>query len=270
MITEYLENERQRLESLMLSANDDIESAPEGSLRITHTDGKVRFRHKVSTKDRSGTYLRKDQLPIAMALAQKAYADQFIKNITPKMDMINSLIREYEDNSPESAYFKENVARQQLIKPYIISDEEYARNWLAQPFEPNPKHPENRTHETANGEKVRSKSEVIIADNLKMLGIPYKYEAPVTLDNTEKGTKAITVYPDFTCLNIKRRKVIYLEHFGKMDDPDYRHKEFFWKLKNYEAAGLIQGKNLLMTFEDDNHHLNFNNYELAIEELLLN
>ena len=32
----------------------------------------------------------------------------------------------------------------------------------------------------------------------------------------------------------------------------------------------IQGKNLIMTFEDDDHPFNFANYRLAIEELLLN
>ena len=36
------------------------------------------------------------------------------------------------------------------------------------------------------GERVRSKSEKIIADKLYMLGIPYRYEYPLVLDGNYK------------------------------------------------------------------------------------
>ncbi|WP_024866498.1 hypothetical protein [Butyrivibrio sp. FCS014] len=263
MILEDLRKEQLRLESLLMSAKKDMEQAPQGSLRITHTDGRVRFRHRENTQDRSGIYIPKDKLSIAKALAQKAYAGKFIKTIAPKLDMISELIKEYEINSSQAVFEAQNEIRQQLTTPYIMSDEEFVQKWLAIPYEPNLKHPENKDQTTANGEKVRSKSEVIIADNLKILGIPYKYEAPLTLPNN------ITIYPDFTCLNVKRRKVIYYEHFGRMGDPEYRDRDFFWKLRQYESAGIIQGKKLIMTFEDEDHHFDFSSYKNTIEEHLL-
>lgn len=58
---------------------------------------------------------------------------------------------------------------------------------------------------TAKGEKVRSKSEVIIADVLSREGIPYRYEYPLYLKGIGK------VHPDFTVLNVKQRKEIYWE-----------------------------------------------------------
>ncbi|WP_024865848.1 hypothetical protein [Butyrivibrio sp. FCS014] len=104
MILEDLRKEQLRLESLLMSAKKDMEQAPQGSLRITHTDGRVRFRHRENTQDRSGIYIPKDKLSIAKALAQKAYAGKFIKTIAPKLDMISELIKEYEINSSQAVF----------------------------------------------------------------------------------------------------------------------------------------------------------------------
>lgn len=52
---------------------------------------------------------------------------------------------------------------------------------------------------------MRSKSEVIIADLLNKEGIPYRYEFPLYLKEFN------TVYPDFTILNVRKRKEIYWE-----------------------------------------------------------
>ena len=287
MLIDKLQAEKLRLEELMLSAEKDIHNAPEGSLRITQTGGEYRFRHRETKSDRNGTYLTKDQINIAQALAQKAYAEKFKKAVEPKLELINAVINEYNDNTLEAPYKEQNAVRQQLTKPYIISDEEIVRKWLAIPYEPNPKHPEERDQKTANGELVRSKSEVIIADNLKMLGIPYKYEAPrsrpLVVERADArgafrsgnvspegyNTRTTTIYPDFTCLNVRRRKLIYIEHYGLMDSQEYRNKEFFWKIRHFEDAGIIQGNNLIMTFEDGINHFNFSDYKKAIEELLL-
>ena len=40
------------------------------------------------------------------------------------------------------------------------------------------------------------------------LSIPYKYECPLQLSN------GMIIYPDFTVLDVKRRKVWYWEHRG--------------------------------------------------------
>ena len=273
----YLQEERHRLERLLLSAKQDKEHAPEGCLRVARGGKNPEFYHRETKEDRIGTYISRDRQSIAQALAQKTYAEKFIKTITPKLDLIDAMIIEYEANQPEMVYPSQNDIRQRLVKPYTIDDEEFARRWLEIPYEPNPKFPEKKDQKTANGEWVRSKSEVIIADNLKMLGIPYKYEAPVKIPTTSEGNAyhamveapSSLVYPDFTCLNVRRRKLVYIEHFGIMDSPEYRDREFFWKIRNYESAGIIQGKNFIMTFEDDDHTFNFANYRCAIEELLL-
>ena len=277
IIIDYLQEEKQRLEKLLQSAIQDKDRAPEGCLRVARKGDHPEFYHRASKEDRLGCYIHKDRIDIAQALAQKTYADRFIKSLNPKLDLIDSIIHEYETNQSEEVYTRQSEIRQSLIKPYLIKDTEFAKRWLGIPYEPNPKFPEKKDQKTANGEWVRSKSEVIIADNLKMLGIPYKYEAPVKIPATSEGNAyhamveapSSLVYPDFTCLNVRRRKLVYIEHFGIIDSPEYRDREFFWKIRNYESAGIIQGRNFIMTFEDDDHTFNFANYRCAIEELLL-
>lgn len=56
---------------------------------------------------------------------------------------------------------------------------------------------------TMKNERVRSKSEKIIADELYMQKIPYKYELPIQLEN--RG-RIIEIYPDFTAINKRTGK----------------------------------------------------------------
>ena len=103
-------------------------------------------------------------------------------------------------------------------------------------------------NKTDRGEYVRSKSELIIANMLYRDGIPYEYERPVMLKN-----KTIK-YPDFTVLNTRTGREYLFEHFGMMDDPEYRFKNLE-KIKDYENSGYIQGINLIMSFETKDNPL---------------
>ena len=67
-------------------------------------------------------------------------------------------------------------------------------------------------------ERVRSKSEKIIADELYRHGIPYKYEFPIELQG---WNNKLTIYPDFTALNKRTGKKWIIEHLGMMDKNSY-------------------------------------------------
>ncbi len=95
---------------------------------------------------------------------------------------------------------------------------------------------------TERGERVRSKSEKILADYFYHRGIQYKYEHPLYL----KGYG--TVYPDFTFLSKRTRKEIYWEHDGKMDDPAYAQNAVR-KIQAYEDNDIYPGERLILTFE---------------------
>lgn len=117
---------------------------------------------------------------------------------------------------------------------------------------------------TTNNERVRSKSEKIIADELHMKHIPYKYEMPIQLVN--RG-RIIQIYPDFTVLNKNTGKKWIIEHLGMMDKESY-YENAMYKLDLYERNGWLQGKNLILLHESSVSPLNTVVVKQYIEEYL--
>lgn len=113
---------------------------------------------------------------------------------------------------------------------------------------------------TEKGERVRSKSEKIIADKLFLLGIPYRYECPLHLSDR------LVVYPDFTILRVAERKELYWEHFGMMDDADYVENVML-KISSYEKNGVFLGIDLFATFETSRKPLNARALDVMLKEL---
>lgn len=121
-------------------------------------------------------------------------------------------------------------------------DEDFIAAWQHLPYTGKPFEINAPEFFTSTGVRVRSKSEIIIADALDRAGIPYRYEFPASI----KGWG--TLYPDFTGLDVRTRKEIIWEHFGLMGDTDYSENTL-QKIAHYAASGYILGKNLIATFE---------------------
>ena len=88
-------------------------------------------------------------------------------------------------------------------------------------------------HRTTRGDLVRSKSEVIIANELLAQGIDrYEYEAELKLPNGERR------YPDFTIVDDDTGECYYWEHLGLLHNPDYTRR---WerKLALYRDANIL-------------------------------
>lgn len=115
---------------------------------------------------------------------------------------------------------------------------------------------------TEKGERVRSKSEKILADYFYRNNILYQYEKPLYL----KGYG--TVYPDFTFLSKKTRKEIYWEHEGMMDKPEYA-KSAVKKIELYQRNGIHLGERLILTFETELTVLNSQIVEELVERYLV-
>jgi len=115
---------------------------------------------------------------------------------------------------------------------------------------------------TEKGERVRSKSEKILADYFYRNNILYQYEKPLYL----KGYG--TVYPDFTFLSKKTRKEIYWEHEGMMDKPEYA-KSAVKKIESYQRNGIHLGERLILTFETELTVLNSQIVEELVEKYLV-
>ena len=113
-------------------------------------------------------------------------------------------------------------------------------------------------HRTANGELVRSKSEVIIANALYYHHINYQYEPELVLEGRVKR-------PDFKISDEDTGEEWYWEHCGMMDDPKYRKR---WEEKKafYKKNGIEEGKNLIVTY-DEQGSLDSQKVEKIIEDI---
>ncbi len=249
-----------KMEQRIMLLRKEIERAekglmkyPEGRLRIS----KARFYMVENREKPTGMYISKKNIKLIKALAQKNYNERFIKMGTIELKALENAIEIIKRVNAETAYSGLSEERKDLVEPYIIPDDEYVKAWLSQTFEENPAYPEKKRYSTKKGDKVRSKSEVIIADILYDLNIPYHYEKPVILKNGEIR------YPDFTLLDIRERKEVYYEHMGLLDDEDYLDYNLK-KIEEYRNSGISFHKNLIVTWEATNHQLD----NKALEEML--
>lgn len=246
------------LEQLCEHVEKLFESAPEGTLRIS----KNQFYHVVDKGDTSGKYIKKKNQKLIRDLAQKDYNIKLLKAVEKKKSTLQQLLDSYIPDSEKQTFEKLSSERQKLVKPYYLPDKQFIEEWERINY-PIIFHPEEgKEIYTEKGEAVRSKSEKILADKLKLLEIPYHYEKPLQL----KGFGV--VHPDFTVLNKRTRKVYYWEHFGIMDDQDYCVKAIK-KIETMEKNGIFPGRNLIITCETANHPLNVRIVELLINEYLL-
>lgn len=135
-----------------------------------------------------------------------------------------------------------------MITPWFETEETFVNKWKEKIRANTNEFPKEVELYTEAGECVRSKSEKILADGFRRMGIPYVYEPELEL------TDGSRMYPDFALLHKGKRKTIYFEHFGMMDYPEYSAKAIK-KITKYEENGYWFGDNFLCTFETSENPL---------------
>ena len=265
-IIEILEKRKREIELELPRLEKALKNTPEGCLRISKKKKGVEYYH-VHEKMEKVKYLSKNKEPeLIMQLAQKGYNQNAILDLKIEIQKINALLEAYKSNNIDTVYEAYIPERKKLVEPVALSEEEFAKRWQQQPYIKK-KFDENdiSNHYTEKNERVRSKSEIIIANLLRYHNIPYKYECPLALKYNPYGRD---VYPDFTILNKRNRKIYYLEHLGMMDDEEYIRKAFE-RIMIYEKNGIILGKNLVITYETSKSTLDVRTVEKIIAEFLI-
>ncbi len=69
-------------------------------------------------------------------------------------------------------------------------------------------------------------------------------------------------------LNVRKRKEVILEHFGKMDDFRYVSKNIP-KIDIYQKNGFFPGDNFIMSFETSQYPLDVRTIDILIVKYLL-
>ena len=261
-ILEKVEEELKMLDEIISKAERSLKTAPEGILRISRCRGTTQYYRRENEMDKNGQYIKKKNRKLAHGLAQKEYDMEMLVAAKEQKEKLYGFLKEYIPNQMMNVYQQLSSKRQQLITPYILSQEQYVKEWESRLYKGKEFGPDVPEIYTEKGERVRSKSEKILADKFNLMGIPYHYECPLRL-----GGYGI-VYPDFTLLNKRTRREYYLEHFGRMDDEIYS-EHVVSKLESYQKNGIFPGEKLLMTFETSKKALNIKAVEQMISKYLI-
>ncbi|WP_407456688.1 hypothetical protein [Fibrobacter sp.] len=190
----------------------------------------------------NGKFVPKAEIKKAIAIAQRDYNSATAEVISKQIAALDRLLAEYRPNTLDETFTQLHPGRRALVTPVREPDADFVASWQHTPYTSKPFEINAPEYFTSTGVRVRSKSEVIIADALSRAGIPFHYEYPTSIKSWG------TLYPDFTCLDIRTRKEIIWEHFGLMGDPDYTENTV-QKIAHYATSGYTLGKNLIATFE---------------------
>lgn len=260
-----LRKRKEQLESIMEHTQESLNDAPEGGIRCAYSiaNNRMQYFWRKDAKDKWGQYIKKDYRDIIPKLLQKKYNKNIMKLAEKELADINTFLEKHDKDMLIEEFKNMHEKNRSMVAPVIYDDETYATLWQNKSFESKSfRDSDSTTYYTKRGERVRSKSEILIANALFDAGIPYRYEYPVSLKN------GIVVHPDFTVLNKKTRKVYYWEHWGRLDDRDYV-KDNLKKISQYSQVGIVQGNNLLITFETSNSPLSTKDIQAMLALLFL-
>lgn len=266
--TKIAKEEVLRLEDTLKRIDAFLSKAPEGCLKWQNKQGKMYYYHQFMNVDNwTRKYIKKSEVSLAKALAQKHYYGVIRPILRKKLNELKRFLEKCPTDELEKVYDNLSIERRNLVVPIQMGVKEKIRQWQAENYEKNMMYPENLRYETEQGDVVRSKSEVIIANILfqNRKDILYKYERP--LEVIENGRKK-TNYPDFTILNIHTGKVIYWEHAGRMDDPNYAN-EFVRKMNTYIANDLLPGRDVVVTYESQNQALDIRVVKQLVKQVCM-
>lgn len=166
--------------------------------------------------------------------------ETLVQHHVPKIDDFN-LRREYQRLLTEiNLAIGRTIPRTFDLEDQCLFHLGYYHQRAYAPYEEPP-----HRHTTFRGERVRSKSEVIVANLLDHMGIAYEYETPLCYkddsivangENESPGAKKLL--PDFTIRETKDGRPVFLEHLGMMDNFAYRN-DWKWKESKYRDLQIL-------------------------------
>lgn len=211
---------------------------------VINTNKKKRYYHQTIDEEgnRTRKFLKTKDKALIKALAQKPFFKKSKKFLIRRIKNLDTLIKDYKINSLDNIYKNQSDQRRAIFGPLELTNQKKISLWKSQTYTTNSYPFGEFEIKTKKGERVRSKSEKIIADRNTDFFVEYKYECPLYLDNGQ------VLYPDFTFYDPISDKEIYWEHFGMMNEDKYLH-EALNKIETYIKNGYYLGERLIVTFE---------------------
>lgn len=251
--------ERQKwLESVIRMEEATLKKAPQGRLKIVKNNDRIQYYLRTEKNPGTGYYLRKNQRDLAAAVAQRDLSVDSIRAARLERDALVQLFQDLPLICLEDLYDRLHEGRKELVTPIIKTPQILRREFEEEIYKKKGFAEGESVYYTAKGERVRSKSEVLIADTLERRALPYHYEHPLWIRDR-------LLHPDFTILDLKTGKKWLWEHLGMLDSPTYAERAVE-RMLLYILNGYIPGKNLILSVETSRYPLNARQVLMLIKE----
>lgn len=197
--------------------------------------------------------------PETKVLLNQYYCKKLLAPVKKELSALKEFKRNY---SPEDKYLIYDSLPETIstyIDPIIPSPQQTTRRWLADTKRQSSFLEDKLIYEAKCGIRVRSKSELIIADILTEYHIPFKYEAPYQTDHQN-------FRPDFTIIHPRTGHFYYIEYFGLMDDPEYATNAYK-KIAIYQNS--TKANRFIFFFESESSPMNISSIKNTIERYFI-
>lgn len=258
ILKKLIEKELQRHEELQKAFEREIKDLPDGAI-IKRGDENYYIKGRYNGK----------QFMTALDPSDKSIYKQLVlkRYIKKELPVLKNQIRLFESFIEKSKILDPCRFKSEMTEPYrdlcgldiFLQGDFDPEQWKEQEYKRNPFYPEGLIHMTGNGIRTRSKSETMIGMQLERSGFSFRVEEELVLSDK-------IFYPDFTVLQHEIRRLIYWEHLGLIDDPEYVMKNLR-KLEFYSEHGIILGHNLVITYETKDKPLTIEAINETIEKI---
>lgn len=255
MLYEELNLRKKKLEEYV--KKNEVNGCTE-RFRMIHNKGTNQYYMKKAGK-KKWEYVKKNKEDEIFRLAQNEYSYRLVNLAKEEIRIIDRFLKEskYDDILNLSEKFDDYGLGD--ISFYDMNDKLLSDKWCEAVYDTKTFAENTPEFYLKTGVRVRSKSEAEIYNCLLECGIPVKYECPVVVNG-------IQIFPDFTTLDVKRRKIIYWEHLGMMEDREYS-RDAIGRIKLLQKGGITIGDNLILTFENSLNPINRKNVMQLIKQV---
>lgn len=245
-----LQFEQERCAERIAQLERILPSLPEGYLAFTNNNYYQVIKRPGIRQQKIISRKAKDHFLFINALREKRYIAKALPILKNNLKFYNVLlknIKEYDALAIQAAlprHYHDFDCSSIMLKGDVNPE-----RWAKANYRQNTVFRENLIHCSVSGLLTRSKAESMIATRLEENGLIFRYECELLLGDHN-------FFPDFVILHPTERRLIYWEHFGMMDSPDYADGALN-KLRVYSEHGIHLGDNLIITWEMSGKPLTF-------------
>ena len=236
IIHRLIEDELRRCESLYNRLESQLKNAPAGSLVRHHSKY-----YRATRESGKQCFIPLQGSVVVNRLKTKRYIKEGLPLLRERIKACSLFLKHDIFYDPKKMEHKLPSQYQSLADTDIFLENDInIDKWKNNHYKRNPMEIPV-PHYTANGCMVRFKSEAMIGTALEHADLLYICEPELMLGHHR-------VYPDFAVFLPTIRRIVYWEHLGIIDDPQYIMRNM-QKLDEYARNGIYLGINLIITWE---------------------